>query len=92
MVRPKPGSSVHLRRAVDRDFEGGAGRGPRRGDSESKRRAKGQGFGFELRRWLGLSTERVRSRNPCGVRMRDEFTERVQMNGGPAVPTNAVGR
>ena len=32
---------------------------------------RGQGFGFEFGRWLASSTERVRSRSPCGVRMRD---------------------
>ena len=46
------------------------------GDSGSKRRARGRGFGVEFGRWLVTSTERMRSRSPCGVRTRDECTKR----------------
>jgi hypothetical protein len=77
MDRPKPFSHVHLRRAVDPDWPGVSGRGPRRGGSGSKRHGRGRGFGFEFGRWLATSTERVRSRSPCGVRTRDECTKRT---------------
>jgi hypothetical protein len=74
--RPKPFLNMHLRRATDPDWRGGALREPQRGDSGSKRRARGRGFGFEFGRWLATSTERVHSRSPCGVRTRDECTKR----------------
>ena len=76
MDRLKPVSHVHLRRAVDPDSRNGAGRGPRRGDFGSKRRARGRDFAFEFGRWLAASTEQVYSRSPCGVRTRDECTKR----------------
>ena len=68
MGRPKPFSNMHLRRAAGAHSGNGQGRGPRRGDFGSKRRARGQGFRFEFGRWLATSTERLRSLNTYGVR------------------------
>ncbi len=62
--RPKPLPQIHLRTAVDRDLGGGAGCGPRRGNSGAKRHARGRGFGFEFGRWLATSTEQACCRNP----------------------------
>ena len=45
-------------------------------DSGSKRRARGRGFGFKFGQRLATSTERARSRSPCGVRARDKCTKR----------------
>ncbi len=38
-------------------------------------------FGFEFGRWLATSTERVHSRSPCGIRVRDECTKRSGRSG-----------
>ena len=81
MGRPKPFLNMHLRRAAGAHSGNGQGRGPRRGDFGSKRRARGQGFRFEFGRWLATSTERLRSLNTYGVRTRDEYTKRSGRSG-----------
>ncbi len=43
--------------------------------------AHGRGFDFEFGRWLATSTERVRSRSPCGARVRDECSKRSVRSG-----------
>jgi hypothetical protein len=43
--------------------------------------ARGRCFGFKFGRWLATSTERVRSRSPCGARVRDECTKRSGRSG-----------
>jgi hypothetical protein len=48
--------------------------GPKPGDFR-------RGFGFEFGPWLAISTGRVRSRSPCGVRTRDEDTKRTRRCG-----------
>ncbi len=44
--------------------------------------ARGRGFGFEFGRWFAITTDRVHSRNPCGVRTRDESTKRTRQESG----------
>ena len=82
MARPKPFSDMHLRRVAGPDSGGGALTRVRGGDFGPKRRGHGRGFGFELRPWLTISAERVRSLNPCVVRTLDEYTKRTALVSG----------
>ena len=68
----KPFSHVHLRRAADRNS------GVRRCVAilDQNDVVGGEVFGFVFGPWLAISTERVRSLNPCAIRTRDECTKR----------------
>ncbi len=75
--RPKTCVYLRLRRAAEPDSGSVPGRGPHPGDFGPRPGGYGRGFGFEFGRWFAITTDRVHSRNPCGVRTRDKSAKRI---------------
>ena len=93
--QPKSLFCICLRMADKPELRDGAHHWAIHGDFGSKGRGRERGFGFEFPPWLAISSERVRSRNPCGIRTRDECSKRSGQPGWTAehnVPPPATRR